>query len=418
MGRESRQSHAMIKRANCAVLVALAAVYGAAACSGDAARGSKVPSPPTPPASAPIADAPPQTQTTAPTLEPREPDRSAAWRAAADYSRAVDGEFLFVMQDGKVVFEDGLPGWSRSRPHALASGTKSFTGVAAMLAVQQGVFSLDDIVSETITEWKSDPRKREITVRQLLTLSSGIEPDTAADRKRNRTIAAGSEVQRLRALAEKRDDFHAQALQAPAIHDPGARFDYGSNHFFAFTEFLERTLRARGIKPDTAWEWYSKNLFDPLQIRVARIGRDRQGNAQVAGGASLSAEEWAKFGEFVRQGGRVRAADGSDVQVLRTELLNQCFEHSKCNDRYGLTWWLGPRGAAGEIPTVWMAAGMGKQRLYIVPSARMVAVRFAPLNSERSAFSDTRMLKLLLEALGEKAIPFGEVSARPGLPIN
>ncbi|MBM4009663.1 MAG: serine hydrolase, partial [Planctomycetes bacterium] len=340
------------------------------------------------------------------------PDRSAAWRAAAEYSRSADGEFLLVMQDGKVVFEDGLAGWSRSRPHALASGTKSFTGVAAMLAVQQGLFTLDDKVSDTITEWKSDPRKREITVRQLLTLSSGLEADTAADRKRIRTIATGNAVERLLAGRDTRDDFHAQALQAPMLHDAGARFDYGANHFFAFTEFLERTLRARGIQPATAWEWYAKNLFDPIGMQVARIGRDRQGHAQVAGGASLSAEQWAKFGEFVRLGGRVRAADGSDVQLLRADLLNQCFEPSKCNERYGLTWWLGPRGAPKDLPAIWMAAGLGKQRLYVVPSVRMVAVRFAPLNSERSAFSDTRMLTLLLEALGEQSLPFGEVKVR------
>lgn len=367
--------------------------------------------PVTEPVVAPVAVAAP-TQVTGPTTEAGKPDRTAAWRAAADYSRSADGEFLFVMQDGKVIFEDGLAGWSRSRPHALASGTKSFTGVAAMLAVQQGLFTLDDKVSGMITEWQSDPRKREITVRQLLTLSSGLEADTAADRKRVRTIASGNAVERLLAASEQRDDFHAQAVKAPMIHDPGSRFDYGANHFFAFAEFLERTLRARGIQPATAWEWYEQNLFDPLGMKVARIGRDRQGHAQVAGGASLSAEEWAKFGEFVRLGGRVRAADGSDVQLLRADLLNQCFEPSKRNERYGLTWWLGPRGAPKDLPAIWMAAGLGKQRLYVVPSVRMVAVRFAPLNSERSAFSDSRMLTLLLEALGEQSLPFGEVKAR------
>lgn len=368
-------------------------------------------SPVTPPVDAPITDAAPAPVAASPT-DPSANDRAAAWRTAAEYSRSAGGEFLFVMQDGKVIFEDGLAGWSRSRPHPLASGTKSFTGVAAMLAVQQGLFALDDKVSDTITEWQSDPRKREITVRQLLTLSSGLEADTAADRKRTRTIATGNAVERLLAAAEQRDDFHAQAVQAPMVHNPGERFDYGANHFFAFTEFLERTLRSRGIAPATAWAWYEKNLFDPIGMQVARVGRDRKGHAQVAGGASLSAQEWAKFGEFVRLGGRVRAASGSDVELLRTDLLHQCFEPSKRNDRYGLTWWLGPRGAPKDLPAVWMAAGLGKQRLYVVPSVRMVAVRFAPLHSERSKFSDTRMLTLLLDALGEQPIPFGDVSAR------
>jgi len=340
------------------------------------------------------------------------PSREAAWRAAGAYSREVGGEFLLVMQDGKIIYEDGIGGWSRTRPHPLASGTKSFTGVAAMLAVQQGLFGLDDKVSDTITEWKSDPRKREITVRQLLNLSSGIEADSADNRKRNRTLATGNAVQRMLAAAGQRDDFHAQALRAPMLHKAGARFEYGANHFYAFTEFLERTLRARGVTPSTAWEWYEKNLFDPIGMKVARIGRDKQGHANVAGGASLTAEQWAKFGEFVRLGGRVRSADGSDVQVLRSDLLNQCFEPSQRNNRYGLTWWLGPRGAPKDLPAVLMAAGLGKQRLYVVPSVRLVVVRFAPLNSERSRFSDTRLLTLILEALGEQPIPFDDISVR------
>jgi CubicO group peptidase (beta-lactamase class C family) len=353
-----------------------------------------------------------QESTTTPRAEVGALSREAAWRAAGEYSREAHGEFLLVMQDGKVIYEDGIGGWNRTRPHPLASGTKSFTGVAAMLAVQQGLFALDDKVSDTITEWKSDPRKREITVRQLLNLSSGIEADSEDNRKRNRTLATGNSVQRLRAAAGQRDDFHAQAVRAPMLHEAGARFEYGANHFYAFTEFLERTLRARDVAPSTAWEWYEKNLFDPIGMKVARIGRDRQGHANVAGGASLTAEEWAKFGEFVRLGGRVRSADGSDVQVLRSDLLQQCFEPSQRNARYGLTWWLAPRRAPTDLPGVFMAAGLGKQRLYVVPSARLVVVRFAPINSERSGFSDSRLLALILEAVGEEPIPSDDISVR------
>ena len=190
-----------------------------------------------------------QESTTTPRAQVGALSREAAWRAAGEYSREAHGEFLLVMQDGKVIYEDGIGGWNRTRPHPLASGTKSFTGVAAMLAVQQGLLALDDKVSDTITEWKSDPRKREITVRQLLNLSSGIEADSEDNRKRNRTLATGNSVQRLRAAAGQRDDFHAQAVRAPMLHEAGARFEYGANHFYAFTEFLERTLRARDVAP-------------------------------------------------------------------------------------------------------------------------------------------------------------------------
>jgi CubicO group peptidase (beta-lactamase class C family)/enterochelin esterase-like enzyme len=323
-----------------------------------------------------------------------------AWSAAAEYSREHGGEVLLVMQEGKVVFEDAVDGWDSKRAHPLASGTKSFTGVAAMLAVQQGLISLDERVSDTFTEWKDDPRKREITVRQLLNLSSGLEPDSAEDRQRIRAIAAGSARERVRAGLNRTEDFFKQGIDAPTKNDPGAKFEYGGNHYHAFGAFLERRLAARGVKPETAWEWYEANLFEPIGMKVARIGRDREGHPNLPGGGSASAAEWAKFGEFVRLNGAVRAADGSVRQVLKPELLAKCFEPSARNERYGLTWWLGPRGGDDTLPDVRMAAGLGNQRLYVIPSAKLVAVRFAPLNGGKRGFSDEAMIRELLKAAG------------------
>ena len=333
----------------------------------------------------------------------------SAWSAAAEYSRRTGGEVLLVLRDGKVVFEDAIEDWNRDRPHPLASGTKSFTGVAAMLAVQQGLISLDERVSDTITEWKDDPRKREITVRQLLDLSSGLQPDSKEDRQRIRTIAAGGAVQRVRAALSRPDDFQAQAIEAPAEHDPGTHFEYGGNHFHAFGAFLDRRLAARGVEPATAWEWYQANLLEPIGMKVARMGTDREGHANLPGGASASAAEWAKFGEFVRSGGAVTAADGTVRQVLRPELLAACFEPSARNERYGLTWWLGPRGVGGSLPAVRMAAGLGNQRLYVIPSANLVAVRFAPLNGGKRGFSDEEMIGALLRAAGAAPLDFPEI---------
>ena len=322
------------------------------------------------------------------------------WDEAAAYSRSCQGQVLLVLKDGKEVFHDCAVGWKPDRPHPLASGTKSFTGVAAMLAVQQGLISLDERVSDTVTEWQADPRKSRITVRELLNLSSGLEPDSREDRERIRAIAGrGDATERLRALTSGRDDFFGQGVSAPAEHEPGTRFAYGGNHYFAFGAFLERRLKARGAQPDTLWEWYEANLFDAIGMKVANIGRDRLKQPQIAGGASLSARAWAKFGEFVRRGGTITAPDGSSRQVLRREFLEQCFQPSAANPRYGLTWWLGPVDEKSGAPSIVVAAGLGNQRLYVVPSAGLVVVRFAPLNSERGTFSDQVMLdKLLLAA--------------------
>lgn len=96
--------------------------------------------------------------------------------AAADLSVRAGGDAFLGMQDGEIVFERyASPAWEPT-PHLLASGTKGFTGLAAAFAIEDGLLSLDEPVAGTIVEWREEPRKAAITVRELLSLSAGLEP--------------------------------------------------------------------------------------------------------------------------------------------------------------------------------------------------------------------------------------------------
>src|SRR5438034_704566 len=81
---------------------------------------------------------------------------------AAKYSENNRGVSMLVLQDGKTVFEHYANGGSADCAWPIFSGTKSFWGIAALVAVGQGLFQLDDRVCETITEWRSDPQKSKI----------------------------------------------------------------------------------------------------------------------------------------------------------------------------------------------------------------------------------------------------------------
>lgn len=74
------------------------------------------------------------------------------YQMAADYSEKNGGFTVLVMVDGKVVFERYANAGNANKLHGLASGTKSFVGVVAMAAVEDGIIRLDDKVSETLTE--------------------------------------------------------------------------------------------------------------------------------------------------------------------------------------------------------------------------------------------------------------------------
>jgi CubicO group peptidase (beta-lactamase class C family) len=346
-----------------------------------------------------------------------EADR-ARWQAAADYSASHDGQAFLVMKDGVVVFEKYAKGWDGTKPHPLASGSKSFWGVLAAAAAQDGLISLDEKASDTIDEWKSDPRKTRITVRQLLSLSSGIVPGGATF---------------LRAL--RRNDAK-EAIEQPTYAEPGEKFRYGPAAYFVFGEMLSRKLKAKDDRDPTPQGYLQRRVLEPIGIRIDRWGKDLSGHVNMPGGASMSAMEWAKFGEFIRLDGAVVEA-GKRKQIVDAGMLKECFKPSHANAHYGLTWWLpagDPNAASamvddaeegdavtrrltrqmdrsgrkisehGPIPEIRMAAGLGTQRLYVVPEMKLVVVRFAPLmtkgdtgsNGKASIFDDGEMLRLLL----------------------
>ncbi len=71
---------------------------------------------------------------------------------------------MLVIQNGRTVFEHYANGGSATGRWPIFSGTKSFWGIAALAAVRDGFFKLDDPVSDMIAEWKSDSRKSQITI--------------------------------------------------------------------------------------------------------------------------------------------------------------------------------------------------------------------------------------------------------------
>jgi len=347
----------------------------------------------------------------------------ARCRAAAEYSRAHGGEVLLVLRDGVPVFSDAIDAFSTTTPHLLASGTKSFSGIAAAIAVDDGLLSFDERVSDTITEWRSDPRKSTITVRQLLSLTSGLESlGSAIDNPRNARAAGITD----RAEA---------SIGARLVADPGERFIYGPSSFYVFGELMKRKLAAARTGDRDVVAYLERKAFGPLGISP-RFMRDEAGNANLPGGCRLSAAQWATFGEMVRNGG-VHAGTRIVGKASLAELLAPRSDGP--GRTYGLTWWIlfdGPDGAdpedelAGDIaaerlerrggavrermaarireraaesaadadigePLGVMAAGKGKQRLYVLPKAGLTVVRFGPLEGTRG-YEDREFLARLL----------------------
>src|SRR4051794_31542974 len=240
---------------------------------------------------------------------PTAPDATRL-RSAADYSESKNGRTMVVMYDGRVIFESYHGGGTADGPQMLASGSKSFVGVAAMAAVEDGLLRLDDPACEAIVEWKDDPSKSRITYRQLLTLTSGLTPG-----ERGAAVRAPS----WKAIVAK-----------PMVGTPGGQFAYGAYHLNAFADALERKLEG-----ETFEAYLKRRVLDPLGVKVDWRFRCDDGHPQVGGGGFMTARDWATFGEFVRREGR-----HGDRVLIDAGRLAECFRGTDQNPAYGLTWWL------------------------------------------------------------------------------
>jgi CubicO group peptidase (beta-lactamase class C family) len=308
---------------------------------------------------------------------------------AANYSENKRGFSMLVMQNGRTVFEHYANGGSADSRCKIFSGTKSFWGIAALCAVRDGLSKLDDRVADTITEWKHDSRKSQITIRQLLNQTDGIEP---APHLHSETIR----------------DRNAVALQLPLVAAPGSVFAYGPSHLQIFAELLRRKLNGRSTV-----SYLQENVLSPLGLTSLDFKRDGRGNPLPATGFELTAREWARLGELVLGQGNYHGK-----QIVPANLLGQALTGSGANPSYGLTFWLNRQAPSAreidiekELDLKWqhahwtgicfcraapsdmvVALGSNYERLFIIPSLNAVIVR----QGWSAKFSDAYFLRLVL----------------------
>ena len=308
---------------------------------------------------------------------------------AAKYSESKRGVSMLVMQNGRTIFERYANGGSARGRWPIFSGTKSFWGIAALAAVRDGLFKLDDPVSDTITEWKSDSRKSQITIRELLNQTDGIE---GASRLQRPSIR----------------DRNGMAIRLPIVAEPGSAFIYGPSHLQIFSELLRRKLKGRDVIG-----YFEARVSNRLGLGRLNYKKDARGNPLPATGFELTAREWARLGELVLGKGSYHGR-----QILPSALLREAFAGSPANPSYGLTFWLNQQAPGGReadmermLDLKWqnaqwtnvcicrdapadmvVALGSGYQRLFVIPSLEAIVVR----QGSNANFSDARFLRLVL----------------------
>lgn len=259
--------------------------------------------------------------------------------AAVEYHVRHKPQALLVRRAGETLFERYDGGFNGGDAHALYSGTKSFWGVAAVIAQRERLLLLDEPV------WKG------ATVRELLSLTAGVPFG-----------GLGSAV-----------PTYEKALASEQRNAPGSTFTYGGIPLQIFGAVFAQRLQPLGLTPHA---YLHARVLDPNGIAVQSWRALKDGTHPLPTGAFLTAANWARYGAFI-------AGNAS--------AFAECFAGSQANPRYGLGWWLAPSGAPADLV---YASGSGGQAMYVIPSEHIVVVRFG----NGGAFNHEAFLKRLFRS--------------------
>jgi len=244
---------------------------------------------------------------------------------AAEETRAV-----LVLHRGEIVAERYGEGYGPQTRFAGWSMAKSITGVMIGLLVSDGRLRLDE--TAPIPRWQrsGDPRG-EITLRQLLQMRSGLRHTEGGE-----PIHASDEVRML--FLDGRDDMATWAEAQPLEAEPGKKFEYSSATTIILADIAARALtdsRDPATRRIAVSEYLRTRLFEPVGMKSMIPEFDAAGTLIGSSLIHGTARDWAKFGEFMRNGGSVKGA-----QVVPRGWIEFMTHTSPRNPGYGAQIWL------------------------------------------------------------------------------
>jgi CubicO group peptidase (beta-lactamase class C family) len=243
--------------------------------------------------------------------------------------------------------------------HSMQSVSKTVSSIIVGIAVTRGDFkaSLDTPLLKyfDVARVKNvDQRKRRITLRQVLTMSTGLDwnEEVAYDDPRNDAD-----------LMEAADDWVQYVIDRPMAHEPGKVFNYSSG-VSELLAFIFQKETGQDIE-----KYGEKYLFTPLGMDHY-WKRSPMGVVDTEGGLFLRTTDLAKMGYLYLHDGMW---DGQ--QIVSKDWVKQSlapFIDAEEGFKYGFKWWLLPR--TDRQGYVWMARGFGGQRLMVFPEEDVIVV--------------------------------------------
>ena len=235
----------------------------------------------------------------------------------------------------------------------LFSASKSWTAIAAGIAMDEGLFSLEDRMTELLKDeipWELPEGYDRLTVRHLLTMSTGHAECPIfrmQDRERRRMMEAGEDPRKSgRAVTGK---WFEAFMTTPLDHDPDdAYWTYNNGTTYILSRIVEKTS---GLPMR---DYLMPRVFAPLGIEDPQWDADPEGHSLGAIGLHLTTEELSRGGQLLLNMGRWEGK-----QLVSEAFVREMTKKQVDNTRPEAD----ENGCAGYGYQTWMCARPGCYRM-------------------------------------------------------
>jgi CubicO group peptidase (beta-lactamase class C family) len=332
---------------------------------------------------------------------------SARLGAFRDAMAARSTAALLIIRNDRIVYEWYAQGTAEGTKLGTASTAKGlFGGMAAAVELGDGLISLDDPASKFIPQWRADPVRARITLRELGSHTSGLDdaegyapaasppvPGAVPKALPHETLT-GWQGDFWKRLPVPHDPFTISRDIVPLVFAPGERFSYSNPGIamlgYALTAALkdspqkdlrtllrERVMRAIGVG-DGDWEAGYRQTFDVDGLPLV----------PAWGGGAYTARGAARIARLM-----LREGDWDGRRILTREAVHAVSNNadSRLPGVVAVGWWTNNRGTVPDLPRdTYFAAGAGHRLVVVIPSLGIIVVRNGDLLSSTVPYMEAR----------------------------
>lgn len=306
-------------------------------------------------------------------------------------ARIIDETFkdinsIIVVKHGKILIEEYFNGADPNALHDIRSAGKSLTSALVGIAIDKGLINgVDERLlsyfpgGECINDW--DPRKDDITLKHVLSMSFGLaEPGEypAWESRRWYTLHWIGDV-----------------LCQPIEYEPGSRFDYDSAAPALFGPIIEQ------VSGMSVGQFAESFLFGPLGIEHYRWFILPNNQEYTGGGFRMRPRDMARFGQLYLQKGTWNGEQLISKEWVEESTRAHLLADAQLDQHYGYYWWREKFPIDNRWIEPYFASGNGGNKIYVFPTEDLVVVITASAYDQSYGHTQVRMMmnKYILPAV-------------------